>query len=153
MPGAAVNDARAARFAYDSSPDAEVLMSASQAGAARVKRADEVERTKIAAGKDAEVQVLVGPADGAPNFALRRFIMGAGGGMPLHTNLVEHEQYVLTGRARIRIGDDVHEVAAGNTLYIPAGVPHSYEVVDGPFEFLCIVPNVPDRIDIVEPSC
>jgi len=123
------------------------------ANAAAVKRAEAVERTKIAAGTAAEVQVLVGPADGAPNFALRRFIMGTGGGMPLHTNLVEHEQYVLAGRAKIRIGDRVHEVSAGNALYIPAGVPHSYEVVDGPFEFLCIVPNKPDRIDIVEPSC
>jgi quercetin dioxygenase-like cupin family protein len=131
----------------------EVRAMAETTSGAAVKRADDVERKGIAVGRDAEVQVLVGPADGAPNFALRRFIMGAGGGMPLHTNLVEHEQYVLTGSARIRIGDDVHEVSAGNALYIPAGVPHSYEVVDGPFEFLCIVPNTPDRIDIVEPSC
>ncbi|MBP9826144.1 MAG: cupin domain-containing protein, partial [Thermoanaerobaculia bacterium] len=95
---------------------------------AAVKRAEEVEKKVVAAGKATEVQVLVGPGDGAPNFALRRFIMGEGGGMPLHTNLVEHEQYVLAGRARMTVGDTVHEVAAGNTLYIPAGMPHSYTV-------------------------
>jgi len=128
-------------------------MSDESGGGAAVKRADEVARQSIAVGRSAEVQVLVGPADGAPNFALRRFIMGEGGGMPLHTNLVEHEQYVLAGRARMRIGDAVHEVAAGNTLYIPAGLPHSYEVLEGPFEFLCVVPNSPDRIDLLEPSC
>jgi len=128
-------------------------MSDESGGGAAVKRADEVARQSIAAGKAAEVQVLVGPADGAPNFVLRRFIMGQGGGMPLHTNLVEHEQYVLAGRARMRIGNEVHEVAAGNALYIPAGLPHSYEVLEGPFEFLCVVPNSPDRIDLVEPSC
>ena len=83
----------------------------------------------------------------------RRFIMGAGGGMPRHTNLVEHEQYVLAGRARITVGDAVHEVAAGNTLYIPAGVPHSYTVLEAPFEFLCVVPNSPDRIEILDPAC
>ncbi len=115
--------------------------------------ADEVAGTKVAAGTATEVQVLVGPADGAPNFALRRFTMGAGGGMPLHTNLVEHEQYVLSGRASMRIGDETREVAAGNTLYIPAGMPHSYTVLEAPFSFLCIVPNSPDRIDILEPSC
>ena len=122
-------------------------------GTAAVKRAEEVEKKVVAAGTATEVQVLVGPADGAPNFALRRFIMGAGGGMPRHTNLVEHEQYVLAGRARMTVGDAVHEVAAGNTLYIPAGMPHSYTVLEAPFEFLCIVPNSPDRIDILEPTC
>jgi quercetin dioxygenase-like cupin family protein len=115
-----------------------------------VKPADSVERTPVAAGRATEMQVLVGAGDGAPNFAMRRFIMGAGGGMPRHTNRVEHEQYVLRGRARIAVGDDVHEVAAGDVLYIPAGTPHSYEVVEGPFEFLCMVPNREDRIEIVE---
>ena len=104
----------------------------------------------VKAGTATEMQVLVGPAQGAPNFVLRRFIMGAGGGMPLHTNEVEHEQYVLRGRARIRIGDAVHDVAPDHTLFIPAGAPHSYEVVEAPFEFLCVVPNRPDQIRLVE---
>ncbi len=106
----------------------------------------------VKAGTAAEMQVLVGPDRGAPNFALRRFTMGSGGGMPLHTNEVEHEQYVLRGRARVRIGDTVHDVGPDYTLYIPAGAPHSYEVVEAPFEFLCVVPNGPDRIRVVE-SC
>jgi quercetin dioxygenase-like cupin family protein len=106
----------------------------------------------VKGGTAAEMQMLVGPDRGAPNFALRRFIMGAGGGMPFHTNKVEHEQYVLRGRARIRIGDETHEVGPDHTLYIPAGVPHSYEVLEAPFEFLCVVPNRPDEIHVVE-SC
>ncbi|MFW6175578.1 MAG: cupin domain-containing protein [Acidobacteriota bacterium] len=119
-------------------------------GTGVVKRADSVERRTIAAGKGAEVQVLLGEDDGAPHFAMRRFRMEAGGGMPLHTNEVEHEQYVLNGRARITVGEDVHDVSEGDVLYIPARMPHSYEVVDGPFEFLCMVPNRPDRIEVLE---
>lgn len=119
-------------------------------GRAVVKQADSVERRQVKAGTATETQVLIGPADGAPHFAMRRFIMGAGGGMPRHTNTVEHEQFVLGGRARIRIGADVHEVGAGDVLYIPAGEPHSYEVVEAPFEFLCMVPNAEDRIDILD---
>jgi quercetin dioxygenase-like cupin family protein len=98
------------------------------------------------------MQVLVGPGEGAPNFALRRFIMGDGGGMPLHTNEVEHEQYVLRGRARVRIGDEVHEVGPDHTLYMPAGAPHSYQVIEAPFEFICVVPNRPDTIRILDES-
>lgn len=114
-----------------------------------VRSAASVPVTEIKAGKDAGVQVLVGPQQGDTSFVLRRFIFGKGGGMPYHTNLVEHQQYILRGRARIRIADAVHEVAADDTLFIPAGVPHSYEVVDGPFEFICVVPDKPDQVTIV----
>ena len=33
-------------------------------------------------------------------------------------------------------------------LLIPGGTPHSYDVVQAPFEFLCMVPNREDRIDL-----
>lgn len=115
-----------------------------------VRAADGVRRNPVEAGRATELQVLVGPEEGAPNFVLRRFIMAAGGGIPMHTNEVEHEQYVLRGRARITIGGQVHEVGPDTTLYIPAGTPHSYDVVEGPFEFLCVVPNTPDRMRFVE---
>jgi quercetin dioxygenase-like cupin family protein len=115
-----------------------------------VKKAEQVERTAVAAGRATEVQVLVGQEDGAPHFAMRRFVMGEDGGMPRHTNRVEHEQYVLRGRARVSVGDEVHEVSAGDVLYIPAGMPHDYRVLEPPFEFLCMVPNRPDEITILD---
>jgi quercetin dioxygenase-like cupin family protein len=118
-----------------------------------VKRAVEVPGKEVAAGRATTVQVLLGEGDGAPHFTMRRFVMGDGGGMPRHTNQVEHEQYVVRGRARIAIGETVHEVASGDVLYIPAGAPHSYEVLEAPFEFLCMVPNGPDRIEILDGNC
>lgn len=114
-----------------------------------VRRADAVPAADVAAGTATRVQVLLGEGDGMPHFAMRRFTMGEGGGMPLHTNRVEHEQYVLAGRARVTVGERVHEVTAGEVLYIPAGMAHSYQVVEAPFEFLCLVPNRPDAIEIV----
>jgi quercetin dioxygenase-like cupin family protein len=71
--------------------------------------------------------------------------------MPRHTNTVEHEQYVLRGSATIGIGDEVFDVGVDDVVYIPAGTPHWYRV-DGtePFEFLCIIPNSPDRIEILD---
>ena len=115
-----------------------------------VKHANDVAMEPVAAGKGTSRQVLIGP-DEAPNFALRRFIMEPGGGMPAHTNAVEHEQYVLRGRARIGIGDDVIEVQKDDVVFIPAGVPHWYSAEgDEPFEFLCVVPNLPDKIELVD---
>lgn len=117
-----------------------------------VKSAAKVARAKVAAGEATETQVLLGAADGVPNFAMRRFIMGAGGGMPRHTNEVEHEQFVLRGRAKVGVGDQVYEVGPEDVLYIPAQTPHFYEVLEAPFEFLCVVPNAPDRIEVLD-SC
>ncbi len=114
-----------------------------------VKHVDDVPRDKVTGGKSACRQVLIGPEE-APNFALRRFIMEPGGGIPLHTNTIEHEQFVLRGKAKIGIGSETFDVKTGDVLFIPAGVPHWYEVQgDEPFEFLCIVPNRPDRIEML----
>ena len=114
-----------------------------------IRRPEDVPLQNVKAGTATAMHVLVGPEDGADGFAMRRFVMGEGGGMPLHTNRVEHEQYVLAGRARVRIGEEDHDVRRGDVVFIPAGVPHSYDVVEAPFEFLCIVPNREDRIEIV----
>jgi quercetin dioxygenase-like cupin family protein len=116
---------------------------------AMVKAADSVPRDAVPAGTGTVRQVLIGPEVG-PHFAMRRFIMQPGGGMPAHTNTVEHEQYVLRGRARIGLGGQVREVKTGDVVYIPAGTPHWYQVEgDEPFEFLCMVPNLPDTLRLL----
>lgn len=117
---------------------------------ASVRHSDDIEAASVGAGRDTTRRVLIDATE-APNFALRKFTMQPGGGMPRHTNSVEHEQYVLHGRAKVGIGDEVYEVAADDVVFIPAGVPHWYEALgDEPFEFLCAVPNAPDAIELVD---
>jgi quercetin dioxygenase-like cupin family protein len=116
-----------------------------------LKHVDEIPAESVSAGQGTTRQILIGPDEG-PHFAMRRFVMDPGGGMPAHTNTVEHEQYVLRGRARIGIGDEEIDVKQGDVVYIPAGTPHWYSAGDDePFEFLCIVPNQPDKIELVTP--
>jgi quercetin dioxygenase-like cupin family protein len=121
-----------------------------------VRPAADVPAEDVKGGTATVRQVLIGPDQG-PNFALRRFIMQPGGGMPRHTNTVEHEQYVLRGAATVTLGAETHRVKAGDVVYIPAGQPHSYRAEgDEPFEFLCVVPNQPDVIELVKdevPGC
>ena len=115
-----------------------------------VKKTQEVAAEEVSAGKNTTIQVLISSQEG-PNFAMRKFSMQPGGGMPLHTNTVEHEQYVLAGQARIGIGNQVYEVQQGDVVFIPAGVPHFYENTgERPFEFLCMVPNKEDEITILD---
>lgn len=114
-----------------------------------VRHVDSMPADEVKAGTDTRVQVLIGPDQG-PNFAMRRFIMEPGGGMPLHTNKVEHEQYVLRGSARVQIGDEFHDVKEGDVVYIPGGVAHNYSAGSDGFEFICVVPNQPDEISLVD---
>ena len=115
-----------------------------------VKSMDEIEKTGIESGSKTYKQVLIGPEEG-PNFAMRRFIIEPGGSMPLHTNSVEHEQLVLSGKAQIQIGDKIIDVKKNDVVFIPAGVEHSYTTTGNEnFEFICIVPNKEDVIKIVK---
>jgi quercetin dioxygenase-like cupin family protein len=114
-----------------------------------VKNVHDVVSEKIETGSGVTKQVLIPDTEG-PNFAMRRFVIQPEGGMPNHTNQVEHEQYVLGGRARIGIGDETFEVKRGDVVFIPAGMPHWYQNDgDEPFEFLCMVPNKPDKTTIL----
>ncbi|MEE3235674.1 MAG: cupin domain-containing protein [Candidatus Latescibacterota bacterium] len=115
-----------------------------------VKNANNIPLTTVRAGRDTETQILIGPEEG-PNFAMRRFVMQPGGGMPKHTNTVEHEQYILRGNATIGIGDQEINVERDDVVFIPAETPHWYRAKGNePFEFLCIVPNLTDKITIVD---
>lgn len=115
-----------------------------------VRHSRDIPTQPVKAGDLTSLQVLVQ----GPNFTLRRFIMEPGGGMPTHTNTVEHEQYVLHGRASIGIGEATYEVTAGDVVFVPEGVQHWYQNIgEENFEFLCIIPNKPDVITLVDKAC
>ena len=43
----------------------------------------------------------------------------------------DHVFYVLSGRARAKVGDDEFEVEPGDALYVPKGVNHDFRIVGG----------------------
>ncbi|MCX7670409.1 MAG: cupin domain-containing protein [Anaerolineae bacterium] len=82
------------------------------------------------------------PHDGAPNYALRMIEVAAGGHTPDHTHPFEHENFVVEGRGRVRIGDEWYDVGPGSVIFVPAGVRHCYaNAGDAPFRFLCGIPT------------
>jgi len=116
-----------------------------------VRRAADVEYESVSAADGLRKGVLVGESDGAPNLAIRRFTLEAGGSVPKHTNEVEHEQYVLAGEYTVGIEDEEYTVSAGDSLFVPAGVAHWYENDgDEPGAFVCAVPTGDDEIRLVE---
>jgi len=116
-----------------------------------VRRSGDVAYESVAAADGLHKGVLIGPEDGAPTFAIRRFTLDPGATVPEHTNEVEHEQYVLAGEYVVGIGDEEHVVSEGDSLFIPAGTVHWYRN-DGaePGAFICAVPAGDDEIRLVD---
>ena len=114
------------------------------------KNSIKVESQEVSQGNKTFMQILLSGTE-TPNFAMRKFTIQPGGSMPLHTNLVEHEQYVLNGEAELRIGEEKINVKRDDVVFIPANTKHDY-VNSGniPFEFLCIVPNKEDKITLIK---
>lgn len=79
--------------------------------------------------------------DGAPNYALRMVEVAPGGHTPDHTHPFEHENFVVEGQGRVRIGDEWHAIGPGSVVFVPAGMRHSYaNAGETPFRFLCGIP-------------
>jgi len=88
-----------------------------------------------------EKRLLIGPGQGAPGFAMRRFTIAAGGHTPRHSHPWEHEVYVLAGRGEARSPNGSTPVGPGDFVFVPPGDEHQFaNPGDAPFEFLCIVP-------------
>jgi quercetin dioxygenase-like cupin family protein len=116
-----------------------------------VRRAAEVEYETVDAAEGMRKGVLVGEADGAPNLAIRRFVLEPGAEVPKHTNEIEHEQYVLEGEYVVGLGDEEYTVGPGDSLLIPAGTVHWYRNEgDSEGAFICAVPTGDDSIDLTE---
>lgn len=43
----------------------------------------------------------------------------------------DHVFYVLSGRAKAKVGDDDFDVAQGDALYVPKGVVHNFRIQGG----------------------
>jgi quercetin dioxygenase-like cupin family protein len=116
-----------------------------------VRHESDIEYETVDAADGLHKGVLFNEAHGAPNVALRRFTLAAGGSVPEHTNDIEHEQYVLDGEYVVGIEDTEYTVSAGDAIQIPAGAVHWYRNEgDQEVAFLCAVPTGDDDITLVE---
>ncbi|WP_336134850.1 cupin domain-containing protein [Natronomonas amylolytica] len=116
-----------------------------------IRRADEIDYETVDAAEGMQKGVLVGAEDGAPNLAIRRFVLEPGAEVPKHTNDIEHEQYVLDGEYVVGMGDEEYTVSEGDSLHIPAGTVHWYRnESDQQGSFICAVPTGDDSIELVK---
>jgi quercetin dioxygenase-like cupin family protein len=86
-------------------------------------------------------QVLIGPADGAANFALRYFELAPGTTSSLDSHAHDHGVYVLHGRGRVRLDAGEHAIGPGDVVYVAPHDRHAFAADgDTALGFLCVVP-------------
>lgn len=113
------------------------------------KNIKEFDTNEIPKTDGANIAVLTPNED--KDFIVRKVSLKNGGSMPNHTNLIQHQQYVLSGEAKVVIADEEYHAKEGDFLYIPAGVTHYYEACyDKPYEFLCMITTKEDEITLVD---
>ncbi len=102
----------------------------------------------VARARGAQMAVLIGPDDGAPNFSKRRFVLAPDGRIPAHLHpAIEHEQVIVSGEMTLGLGDATVVVRAGDIVFIPAKTPHWYfNHTAAACEFLCTIP-ITDRYE------
>lgn len=85
---------------------------------------------------------VIGKREGWSEHTLRVFRIQGGGFSPLHQHDWEHVNYVIQGRGRVRIGDELFELEERDFAFVPPNTQHQFEnPYDEDFEFICIVPD------------
>jgi len=102
-----------------------------------------LEEVKQAFVKQTKIQWLVGKKDGAPNFAMRRFVVAPGGVIGLHTHPWEHEVYIVSGNGEVLGEEENKAVAKDSVVYVPKDERHGFRNSSQTeeFVFLCMIPH------------
>ncbi len=97
-----------------------------------------------------EVQTLAAMVAYQPGSVVSRKVLGGkrgnvtlfafaeGEGLTEHTSPYDAMVVILDGEARIRIGGHDHTVAEGETLTLPADVPHALDA-ESPFKMMLVM--------------
>ncbi len=84
--------------------------------------------------------VLVGPDDGAPNFAIRYFHVPVGDNTFYDQHPHEHGIVILHGKARVQINQEFYELGPLDAIFIAGNDIHQFvNIGDSPLGFLCVI--------------
>jgi quercetin dioxygenase-like cupin family protein len=83
---------------------------------------------------------LIGEGDGASQYRVRYFEVPVGGRTARERHAHDHGVVIVTGRARVTLGDETHEVREGDVVYVAGDELHCFETLGAePLGFVCVV--------------
>ena len=104
---------------------------------------------KTETARNARGRLVIGRADGAPNFTMRVFEIMAGGASDRHRHPWEHEVFVHSGAGRLMCEEEEYDLLPGTVVFIPGHARHQL-TNDGPepLVFVCTIPQGDDIPEI-----
>ena len=90
--------------------------------------------------KGVQVQWMLGPAEGTPTFALRRFSLEPNGQTPQHSHPWEHEVYVLQGSGVVVTEEGETPLQPDCAVLVLPDEVHCFKSGAEGLQFLCLVP-------------
>jgi quercetin dioxygenase-like cupin family protein len=99
-----------------------------------------LEPVEMEGASGVSMAIMVGRAEGAPNFAMRQFRVEPGGNTPRHSHDYEHEVFIVGGAGTVLLGGEERELRLGDVVYVPAESEHQFRAGDAGLRFLCLSP-------------
>ena len=89
-------------------------------------------------------QLVMGSADGVPNFSIRVFTLEPGGHSPHHQHDVEHLNYIISGQGALMDAEGrANPLNAGDFAFVAPQDVHQFRNTSEtePLVFICAVPR------------
>ena len=97
---------------------------------------------KDAGAEKANLAVLIGQDEGAPNFIMRRIELEPAGCTPFHDHDWEHVVYILEGSGRLVGEKKRYKLKPDDAVFVAPGEKHQFTAdKDSPLVFLCSIPK------------
>ncbi len=83
---------------------------------------------------------LIGEPEGAAQYRIRFFEVPPHGRTARERHPHDHGVVIVSGRARVTLGEQTHELSEGDVVYVAGDELHCFEALgDGSLGFLCVV--------------
>lgn len=108
-----------------------------------INQAEKVE-VKIPGAEKAVKQILIGKADGTPNYSMRVFTLEPEGKTPYHEHNYEHLNYIISGTGYLLdVYGNKHPIKEGEFALISPNEKHQFcNASDNQnFVMICLVPK------------
>ena len=102
-----------------------------------------VEPVQMEGASGVTVQVLLGPKDNIPTFAMRLFEVAPGGHTPYHNHPFEHEVIIMSGQVAIVVSDNTYPLDVGDVILVEPNEVHQFRNLSDvdSAKFICLVPK------------
>jgi quercetin dioxygenase-like cupin family protein len=85
-------------------------------------------------------RVLIGPADGAPNFVMRYFQIEPGGHSRLERHPHEHGVIILQGKGKVQLNEEFVTLEPLDAVFVDGNDLHQFtNIGDAPLGFICVI--------------